>query len=246
MYVQEGEKKMRERKWLNVFLLGMICILIISGCSGGKAPAVAKDEKATPAKEQVDNKVEAKATKARTVITTDGEVDDMNSVIRFLLYSNEMDLSGIVLTSSVYHYAGDEKTGIKPFRWTGTQWVTDMIDAYGEIYPNLTKQAEGYPKPEYIKSVTKIGNISYKGEMDKETEGSNFLKNLFLDDDKRDLYVQTWGGTNTTARALKSIEDEYKNTAQWADIQKKVSDKLVLYIILDQDDSYNKYIAKNW
>ena len=27
----------------------------------------------------------------RTVITNDGEVDDMNSVIRALLYSNEMD-----------------------------------------------------------------------------------------------------------------------------------------------------------
>lgn len=60
--------------------------------------------------------MEAKATKAKTVITTDGEVDDMNSVIRFLLYSKEMNLSSIVLTSSVYHYAGDEK-----------------VDAYGEI-----------------------------------------------------------------------------------------------------------------
>ncbi|MNW42051.1 hypothetical protein D3C74_192140 [compost metagenome] len=236
---------MRERKGLSIFLLAMICILIISGCSG-KAPAVVKDESAAPTEKQTENKVENKTTKARTVITTDGEVDDMNSVIRFLLYSNEMDLSGIVLTSSVYHYAGDEKAGIKPFRWTGTQWVTDMIDAYGEIYPNLIKHAEGYPKPEYIKSVTKIGNISNKGEMDKETEGSNFLKTLFLDDDKRDLYVQTWGGTNTTARALKSIEDEYKNTDQWETIRKKVSDKLVLYIILDQDDSYNNYIAKNW
>ena len=43
----------------------------------------------------------------RTVITTDGEVDDMNSVIRALLYSNEMDIAGIVITSSGYHYAGD-------------------------------------------------------------------------------------------------------------------------------------------
>lgn len=211
---------MRERKGLSILLLAMICILIISGCSG-KAPAIVKDESAAPTEKQTENKVENKTTKARTVITTDGEVDDMNSVIRFLLYSNEMDLSGIVLTSSVYHYAGDEKAGIKPFRWTGTQWVTDMIDAYGEIYPNLIKHAEGYPKPEYIKSVTKIGNISNKGEMDKETEGSNFLKALFLDNDKRDLYVQTWGGTNTTARALKSIEDEYKNTDQWETIRKK-------------------------
>ncbi|WRK52342.1 DUF1593 domain-containing protein [Coprobacillaceae bacterium CR2/5/TPMF4] len=47
--------------------------------------------------------------KARTVITTDGEVDDMNSVIRALLYSNDMDISGIVLTSSMYHYAGDSE-----------------------------------------------------------------------------------------------------------------------------------------
>ena len=30
------------------------------------------------------------------------------------------------------------------------------------------------------------------------------------------------------------------------DIQKKINDKLVLYIILDQDESYSNYIAKNW
>lgn len=59
----------------------------------------------------------------RTVITTDGEVDDMNSVIRALLYSNEMDICGIVITSSTYHYAGDPAKGIKPFRWTGTNWI---------------------------------------------------------------------------------------------------------------------------
>mgnify|MGYP000455688952 CR=1 FL=1 len=58
-----------------------------------------------------NEKLSGKSEKVRTVITTDGEVDDMNSVIRFMYYSNEMDLSGIVLTSSVYHYAGDEKNG---------------------------------------------------------------------------------------------------------------------------------------
>lgn len=30
--------------------------------------------------------------KLRTVVTTDGEIDDMNSFIRFLLYSNDMEL----------------------------------------------------------------------------------------------------------------------------------------------------------
>jgi hypothetical protein len=187
-----------------------------------------------------------KTSKARTVITTDGEVDDMNSVLRYLLYANEMDLEGIVITSSVYHYAGDEEKGIEPFRWTGTDWLYNMIDAYEEAYPNLIKHADGYPTPDYIRSVTKIGNISNVGEMEEVTEGSEFLKELFLDDKESDLYVQTWGGTNTTARALKSIQEEYENTAEWESIKKKVSDKLVLYIILDQDDSYSSYIAEQW
>ncbi|WP_426629864.1 nucleoside hydrolase-like domain-containing protein [Priestia megaterium] len=170
----------------------------------------------------------------------------MNSVIRYLLYANEMDLEGIVLTSSMYHYAGDEEKGIKPYRWTGTDWLTNMLGAYEKAYPNLIKHADGYPKPDYIRSVTKIGNISNAGEMEKKTEGSEFLKDLFLDNNENDLYVQTWGGTNTTARALKSIQEEYEKSDEWEKIKKKVSDKLVLYIILDQDESYNAYIAKNW
>lgn len=196
--------------------------------------------------ESTEESQKNQASKARTVITTDGEVDDMNSMIRALIYSNEMDIKGIVLTSSVYHYAGDGESGINPYRWTGTGWLTNMLNAYGEAYPNLTKHAKGFPTPDYLRSVTKIGNISSPGEMEKVTEGSEFLKNLFLDKDDSDLYVQTWGGTNTTARALKSIQEEYEHNSQWADIKKRVSDKLVLYIILDQDDSYKSYIAKNW
>lgn len=183
--------------------------------------------------------------KCRTVITTDGEVDDRDSVIRALLYANEMDIAGIVLTSSMYHYAGDGDK-VEPFRWTGTEWLGKFIDAYEEIYPNLSVHAEGYPEPDFLRKNTKIGNIKNKGEMDEVTEGSEFLKELFLDDDPRTLYVQTWGGTNTTARALKSIEEEYSGTDQWSDIQKKIYDKLVIYIILDQDESYGNYIAKSW
>jgi hypothetical protein len=45
---------------------------------------------------------------------------------------------------------------------------------------------------------------------------------------------------------LKSIEEEYSNTSQWEAIQKKINEKLVIYIILDQDGSYSNYIAKKW
>lgn len=183
--------------------------------------------------------------KLRTVITTDGEVDDMNSFMRYLLYSNEIDTAGIILTSSVFHYAGNGKD-IKPFRWTGEDWIPDYINRYGKFYPNLIKHAEGYPTPEYLQSIYRIGNISEPGEMDEVTEGSKFLEELFLDDDDRTLYVQTWGGTNTTARALKSIAEKYKNTEQWSEVKDKIEKKVVIYVILDQDITYSDYIAKEW
>lgn len=249
--ILKREEIMVKKKILLLMVLSFCCALVLGACNNNDV-SENSNEKAknnaqnTDSKESTESQSSSDNEKARTVITTDGEVDDMNSVIRYLLYSNEMDLEGIVLTSSMYHYAGDEEEGIEPFRWTGTDWLYDMIDAYEEAYPNLTKHAEGYPDPKYLRSVTKIGNITDAGEMDKETEGSDFLKELFLDDNESDLYVQTWGGTNTTARALKSIQEEYKDTDEWESIKKLVSDKLVLYIILDQDESYNDYIAKNW
>ena len=145
---------------------------LLSGCSTSEVVDDNSSEKEVIT-EEIESSTKQLA-KARTVITTDGEVDDMNSVIRFMLYANEVDLEGIVLTSSVYHYAGDEAAGIEPFRWTGTKWIDEFIDAYEEIYPNLSVQADGYPEPDYVRSVCKIGNIKNVGEMDEDTEGSEF------------------------------------------------------------------------
>ena len=222
--------------WKQVIRMGIVGL----GCLG---MAACSNQSANDSTNETSSETREKY---RTVITTDGEVDDMNSMIRYFYYANEMDLEGIVITSSTYHYAGDEEKGIEPFRWTGTDWIYEMIDAYEEIQPNLAKHAEGYPTADSIRQITKIGNISNVGEMEEVTEGSEFLMDLFLDDDERTLYVQTWGGTNTTARALKSIEEKYKDTEDWEEIQEKINQKLVLYIILDQDDSYSNYIAKSW
>ena len=184
--------------------------------------------------------------KTRTIVTTDGEVDDMDSFMRLMLYSNEMDIAGLILSSSTFHYAGDPEKNIEPYRWTGTQWAYDVLDDYTEVYKNLKIHSSDYPTPSYLKSILKVGNIKNVGDMEEPTEGSNFIKDVLLDDDERTLYIQTWGGTNTTARALKSIEEEYKGTDQWDAIYKKVCKKAVIYIILSQDDTYKDYIQKNW
>ncbi|MCR3758713.1 DUF1593 domain-containing protein [Clostridium felsineum] len=228
----------RSKSLLAIPLVLALSSSILSGCTSSQE---AGTKSTTTVKKTSTN-----SEKPRTVITTDGEVDDMNSFKRLLLYSNEMDIAGIVLSSSTYHYAGDEKSGVKPYRWTGTQWVQDDLNAYEKVYPNLSVQAKGFPTADYLRSIYKVGNIKNVGDMSEDTDGSNLLKKLFLDDDKRTLYVQTWGGTNTTARALKSIEDQYGKTKQWPEIQKKINDKVVIYIILNQDSTYSNYIAKKW
>lgn len=182
--------------------------------------------------------------KIRTVITTDGEIDDMNSFVRLLLYSNEVELQGIILTSSIFHYSGDELS--PAYRWTGNTWPLEIIENYAKDYPNLKKHAVDYPTPEYLKDIFFVGNITAVSEMEKITPGSQRIKELILDNDSRKLYLQVWGGTNTIARALKSIEEEYKNSEDWVAIKQSIEEKIVLYMILEQDDTFQEYIRPNW
>ena len=202
-----------------------------------------------------------KSDKPRTIVTTDGEIDDVDSFIRMLLYANEFQLEGLVYSSSMWHYKGDgkgttfisememtknmygEKTDL---RWPGTHWMQDLLNAYEKVYPNLSLHAEAYPTAEYLRSLIKVGNIDFEGEMEKDTEGSDFIKAKLLDGDLSPLYLQVWGGTNTIARALKSIENEFKTTERWKEVKEKVSSKAILFTIMDQDATYKSYIEKAW
>lgn len=198
--------------------------------------------------------------KIRTIITQDAEVDDQNSLRHFLFYTNEVDLQGIVQTSSKFHWQG--KVGAKPeegknygskgtdfeqpFRWTGTEWMMEEIDEYAQDYPNLIKHSPDYPTPEYLKSIVKIGNIGCVSDMEEASEGSNLIKERILDDDPRTLYIQVWGGTNTIARALKDIQEEYQDQPNWKELHEQISKKVVLTACGEQDTTYRDYIAEEW
>jgi hypothetical protein len=117
---------------------------------------------------------------------------------------------------------------------------------YAAVLDNLRLHDPRYPSVEHLNSLIKIGNISYRGEMQKDTEGSEFIKQALLDDDPRPVFLQVWGGTNTVAAALRSIEDEYKGTRRWRSVYKRVVSKARLYVILDQDETYKDYIDPHW
>jgi hypothetical protein len=204
--------------------------------------------------------------KLRTIITQDAEVDDQNSLRHFLFYANEVELQGIVQTSSKFHwigikgavkplkkqsefeFEGEMENGEydKPYRWPGTDWMSRVIDDYEKDYHNLTKHADGYPDPDYLRSITKIGNIGYEGEMETSTEGSELIKKHILDDDERPLYLQVWGGTNTISRALKDIQNEHESDPGWTELHNKITKKIIITACGEQDPTYRDYIAEEW
>lgn len=213
-------------------------------------------------------------TMPRTIVTTDGEWDDQNSFIRLLYYSNELDIDGLVYGSAVHHWKGDgvhtlkeaRAAGILPnyrgqvnrgtglnsedatqWRWEPTGWIEEYLhDYYSEIYPNLLKHDPNYPSPAELWSKVAVGNITFESEYQADTEGSDLIKRAILDEDPRTLYLQAWGGTNTIARALKSIEDQHKGTAGWEQLQAKINKKVVIPALGFQDVAYADYISKAW
>ena len=73
------------------------------------------------------------AEKTRVIITSDGEIDDECSLVRFLLYANEWDIEGIVTSSSQYHWHGH--------KWAGDNWIDPSLNAYeaGLSQPDQTR-----------------------------------------------------------------------------------------------------------
>lgn len=201
----------------------------------------------------------------RVIITADPELDDNNSLIRFLLYSTDVQIEGLIYASSQFHWKGDGK-GTKWFvpgreyvrfglnkcpceswRWSPDErFIHDIVDAYEKVYPNLIVHNADYPNPEDLRSKIRYGNIEFDGDFSKDTPGSDLIKSLILDDKPGQLFIAAWGGQSTIARALKSIQDQYEYTEQWEALQSKIFRKVVLLPSGDQDDTYAKYIQPNW
>jgi hypothetical protein len=203
--------------------------------------------------------------KPRIVVTTDPELDDNNSLIRFLLYSCDMQIEGLIYASSGFHWKGDGK-GTKwyvpgreysrfgldtcpclSWRWAENErYIHNAVEAYKKVYPNLKVHNPDYPAPDELMSKIRYGNIEFDGDISKDSPGSDLIKSLILDDKPGPLFITAWGGQSTIARALRSIQSQYEYTTEWESIKDKISRKVVLLPSGDQDDTYATYIKPNW
>jgi len=172
--------------------------------------------------------------KNRVIILTDieNEPDDSQSLIRLVLYSNVIDIKGIIATTSVHM-----KNEVHP------ESIQGIIQAYEKVQPNLLKHEADFPDAGTLLKVVKSGlpeyGMSGVGE-GKDSEDSEWIIKVLDEDDPRPLRVCSWGGPNTLAQALYKI----RKTRSASDAARLVS-KLRVYTISDQDDSGN-WMRKNF
>lgn len=188
-------------------------------------------------------------TRPLVVVTTDPELDDLNSMLRLLLYSNEIRLAGLVYSSSVFHAEGDLQLGIAPLRWPPPEYqghIHEAIDAYARVWDNLRVHDPRYPSADMLRAMVAVGNVRTVGDMDEPTDGSRLIEQVLNDPGSDRVFLQAWGGLNTIARALKSIEERARESGTWDAVYSDLSSRVVITSFGLQDDTFEAYIRPHW
>src|SRR5437660_51606 len=140
----------------------------------------------------------------RLIIETDagGDPDDEQSLVRFLLYTNEWDVEGIIANRP--RTLRPENKNPEP---TGLGVVRRLVKAYGECYPNLARHDARYPNPATLLARTVSGY--------DETDDAVALIIRAVDrDDPRPVWYADWGSNkgsavNNLKRALDKVLKEH-------------------------------------
>ena len=197
----------------------LVGAMLVVGGMGSAPPVFAADP---PAAARVDPYV----ARQRVVVLTDvaNEPDDQMSLVRFLVYSNELDVEGLVATTSTWM-----KDKVRP------DVIHMLLDAYEQVQPNLLKHAAGFPTAAALRACVASGQPGYgmaavgRG---RTSPGAELIVRAALRDDPRPLWVVVWGGANTLAQALADA----RATRTPREVEAIVA-RLRVYTISDQDDA---------
>lgn len=219
----------------------MILVLLVGSCGTSQ--------------EDKDNQASSQSTsekkKPRLIVLTDigGDPDDEESMVRFLLYSNEFDIEGLIATGRVIR---DDRPALLP------ELITERIQAYGKVRDQLLKHAEGYPDVESLLDLVKTGYSIPKRKWDpvtrktsnfslqekigpgKDSEGSEWISKVVDDPDPEPVWVIIWGTASDLAQALWRVKQERS-----ADELAAFVAKLRVYAIAKQDLT-NDWILENF
>lgn len=168
---------------------------------------------------------------------TNSDPDDVQSMVRFLLYSNEFDVEGLIASAGTFGMDAEKNN------------ILAVLDEYDKVDENLRKHDPKYPTADALRAVTfegkgnsngikikwgrgkqPVGDIVGEG---KDSEASNAIIAAADKPDARPIYIGVWGGPREIAQAIWDV----KNTRSEAETKAFIG-KLRVFLIACQDASH--------
>jgi hypothetical protein len=212
----------RTQNRLLEFLMGVLAVAAAAVAWAAAPPVRAQQSTVNPLAARIDPYVD----KQRVVVMTDiaNEPDDQMSMVRFLVYSNQFDVEGLIATTSTWM-----KNKVRP------DVIQMLVGTYEKVRPKLIQHQPGFPTADALKAVIVSGQPAYGMAavgLQKMSPGAELILRSADRNDPRPLWVLAWGGANTLAQAL--LHAKATRTAAGLDA---VVSKLRVYAISDQDDA---------
>lgn len=132
--------------------------------------------------------------------------DDIQSMVRFLLYTNELAVEGLIASSGTFANVAKKQN------------ILDILDLYDKVDENLRKHDSGYPTANYLRSVTWEGRSGTWGKPaediigeGKDSEASEAIIKVVDKKDPRPVWIGVWGGPQEVAQAIWRVKQTRSN-----------------------------------
>jgi hypothetical protein len=169
---------------------------------------------------------------------TNSDPDDVQSMVRFLLYSNEFDVEGLIASAGTFNMIAEKKN------------IMAVLDEYDKVDEKLRKHDSNYPAADELRAVTYEGKGNNNGVKilfgcgkqpyaeivgkGRASEASNAIIAAADKDDPRPLWISVWGGPREVAQAIWDVN----NTRNEKDFKAFIS-KLRIFLIGCQDATHD-------
>ena len=169
------------------------------------------------------------ADRPRLAVLTDigGDPDDRQSMIRLMLYANELEIE--LLIASAAGTPGELKEAV-----TRPDLIHEIVNAYGQVLPHLRRHAPGWPAAESLRSRVLSGNPrrgrEHVGAGHDTPASQALIERIDGGTPERPLNISIWGGQTDLAQAFWRVKQD-RGTAGFAAFARRVR----VYDVADQD-----------
>ena len=161
--------------------------------------------------------------------------DDVQSMVRFLLYANEFDVEGLVASSGTFANVANKTN------------ILDILNLYDQVDENLRRHDPRYPTADKLRAVTYQGltgtwgkSVSNNIGAGKDSEASEAIIKIVDKPDPRPVWFCVWGDCANIAQAIWKVQ----NTRSPGELRTFLS-KIRIHQIARQDETID-WLLKNF